>query len=78
MSKRSKDYRRFSENESFFVLLFFPTVCRINNSSGSFSPKEFYEILLISSRTTLATKFLSHIHRQTHRQADRQTFSKNN
>ena len=35
---------------------------------------KFHEILIISSRATLATKFFSHTHRHT----DRQTFSRNN
>ena len=32
---------------------------------------KFHEILFISSRATLATKFLSHTHRHTDRQIDR-------
>ena len=42
---------------------------------------KFLKILCISSRATLATKFLSHTHRhtdiQTHRHTDRHTFLKN-
>ena len=38
---------------------------------------KFHAIPCISSRATLATKFLSHTHRQTHKQTDRQTFSRN-